>query len=234
MIFKKTALIGTLLCSALYASSFGNSFTQTQEQNTIKTVSDYKDLEQTLKRAGAKNEAMQLALAALYEKSWSMTDGNIAPKKKESIAIYESLSARGSTIANYKLGLISIEENNPNKALRYFEAASTKNIAAAVAYGTTALDYKMPTATLLKASSILAPMAEQYKTASSQFVLANIFNALHEESSANKYLTLACTNKKAPEEIKKICFSSADIAIYDKQKRQIVNEKNSNSGSCTE
>lgn len=195
-------------------------------QRSIKTVEDYKEIEGALKNAIAVGDVSKaIPLGALYEQSWTTTQGKtIAANKDKAIASYKIAANKGLPLACFKVGINSLEKNKIDDALGYFEKGAKykkdkASIACASAYAATVLQLKrgsMPHQ--LKAISIIRPVVDTTNLPTPQFLIAHLYNVIGEEKSANQYLTKTCTNPMADKAIKDFCYSGDLDVFYKGQK----------------
>jgi len=245
---KKAILNLSLLCllsSVSLAEPLQNVIltsmaSETIEQQEIKSISDYNELEKLLKRViFLGKEEGAIALAALYMRSFSFDDGTSIKEKPELAKAYlQDAINDGYGFAAFNLIKFTSKTNALNILYNSFYLEHTKERereTLAIRYSEIILNNKEfyeNKNTLSIAIERLLPIFENSNNLILGFMMAHLYYANGIIDKANKLLNFACNNKNTSKRLWNMCMTDINLDRKRSDGKKILPTKTVSATSC--
>lgn len=207
-----------------------------QQGAKLDTAEDLKKFLFDMKSASSMgNYSASYTLGLFYTNSHFLKDGtSVEADIQKATHYYDIALEQGSVLAGHALAVFYLKDERPQKSLSVIKQAldieggniSAKNYLSNM-YATIVLD-KFPTdkKALGKAIEIYKQNDGTLSVATSQYLMANLYNLSGDPYKANYYLTKACTNPKITKELKNICYGgSVEVIDNNTTARADLDEK---------
>jgi len=189
-------------------------------EESIDSVSDTQQFVKEMTVAlGSREPSAAILLGDYYAYDKSLSDGFVAKDDAKAEHYYKLAGEMGMAQGYYKVAEMAAALRDYAKCLYFLDMAmnapvSNPKLKTVIAseYAAVTMEYYSEQKGLLqKSATFLTNNTNQVATA--EFLLANIYNKLGFEDSASFYLTKACTNPRADENLRDLCMNKKGITL---------------------